>query len=130
VQEALHRRGSGVTLIDDVTRIARSVRAGRVVWGRVVSEHDSIVVRAALYDALTGESLREVRQAVPAAGGPIGLRALDYRALVAGLLRAPRARAVSTRADRGTTSYPAWRAFERGATALARWEVDSALSAL
>jgi hypothetical protein len=32
---ALQRRAQRVTLIDDVTRVARSVRAGRVVWGRV-----------------------------------------------------------------------------------------------
>jgi tRNA A-37 threonylcarbamoyl transferase component Bud32 len=130
VQEALQRRGNHVTLIDDVTRVARSVHAGRVVWGRVVALHDSIVVRAALYDAQTGESLREVMQTVSAADGPTALRALDYRGVVADLLRMPRAKAISTRADRGTTSYAAWRAFERGATALARWDVDAAIPAL
>jgi tRNA A-37 threonylcarbamoyl transferase component Bud32 len=129
VQEALQRRGSGVTLIDDVTRVARSVHAGRVVWGRVVTQHDSIVVRAALYDAQTGESLREVMQAVPARSAG-ALRALDYRGIVVDLLRMPKARFISTRADRGTTSYAAWRAFERGATALARWDVDAAIPAL
>jgi tRNA A-37 threonylcarbamoyl transferase component Bud32 len=129
VQEALQRRGGDVTLIDDVTRLARSVRAGRVVWGRVVARHDSIVVRAALYDAQTGESLREVMQAVPASGAG-ALRALDYRGIVDDLLRMPKARVISTRADRGTTSYAAWRAFERGATALARWDVDAAIPAL
>ncbi len=130
VQEALQRRGNRVTLIDDVTRVARSVRAGRVVWGRVVTQHDSIVVRAALYDAQTGESLREVTEALPAAGGAAALRGLDYRGIVADLLRTPKARGISTRADRGTTSYAAWRAFERGATALARWDVDAAIPAL
>ena len=130
VQEALQRRGNRVTLIDDVTRVARSVRSGRVVWGRVVAHHDSIVVRVALYDVLTGESLREVMESVPASGGTGALQALDYQGIVADLLRAPKARTISTRADRGTTSYAAWRAFERGATALARWDVDSAIVAL
>jgi tRNA A-37 threonylcarbamoyl transferase component Bud32 len=130
VQEALQRRSHAVTLIDDVTRVARSVRAGRVVWGRVLTQHDSIVVRVALYDAQTGESLREVTQAVPASGGAGALRALDYRGIVANLLRTPKARTISTRADRGTTSYAAWRAFERGATSLARWDVDAAIPAL
>ncbi|HEX7977131.1 MAG TPA: protein kinase, partial [Gemmatimonadaceae bacterium] len=131
VTEALQRRGNGVTLIDEVTRLARSVRAGRVVWGRVVmAQHDSIVVRAALYDALTGASLREVTDTVPAAGGAAALRALDFRGIVAALLRTPKAEAISTRADRGTTSYAAWRAFERGATSLARWDVDAAIPAL
>src|SRR5439155_13294663 len=69
-------------------------------------------------------------QAVPAGGGAIALRGLDYRALVAGLLRTPKASAISTRADRGTSAYAAWRAFERGDIALAHWDVNSAIPAL
>jgi tRNA A-37 threonylcarbamoyl transferase component Bud32 len=130
VQEALQRRPDHAMLIDDVTRLARSVRAGRVVWGRVLAQHDSIVVRAALYDAVTGESLREVAQTVPVTNGVGALRGIDYPALVTGLLRAPKAGAISAHPDRGTTSYAAWRAFERGAIALAHWDVEAAIPAL
>jgi len=39
--------------------------------------------------------------------GTGALQALDYQGIVADLLRAPKARTISTRADRGTTSYAA-----------------------
>ena len=41
------------SLLEDAARVARTVRAGRVVWGRVRVARDSSVVRAGLYDALT-----------------------------------------------------------------------------
>ena len=129
VQDALRRRSDGAARLEDVARVARSVRAGRVVWGRVLTQRDSVVVRAGLYDALTGESLREVTQTVPGSGAA-SLRRIDYRGLVADLLRAPRASAISSQADRGTTSYAAWQAFQRGALALGRWDVDAAAAAL
>ncbi|MFL5617940.1 MAG: protein kinase domain-containing protein [Gemmatimonadaceae bacterium] len=130
VQDAVRRRADAGTLpLADVMSVARSVRAGRVVWGRVIAKRDSSVVRVGLYDALTGESLREVTQTVPARGTE-PLRRVDYRGLVADLLRAPHVDVISSAADRGTTSYAAWQAFQRGALALARWDVDAALAAL
>jgi len=58
------------------------------------------------------------------------LRHLDYRELVADLLRAPRVAAVSSAADRGTTSYAAWQAFQRAALLLGRWDVEHAIPVL
>src|SRR4029079_13933260 len=58
------------------------------------------------------------------------LRGLDYRSIVVALLRTPRARLVSARADQGTPSYAAGRAFERGAAALASWDLSAAIPAL
>ena len=123
------RGGNHALQLDDVLRVARSVHAGRVVWGRIVAERDSAVVRAALYDALTGESLREATRTV-SARGPSPLRAVDYQSLVADLLRTARAPMISAFANRGTTSYAAWQAFEQAALALGRWDVDVALRAL
>ncbi|MDB4881805.1 MAG: protein kinase, partial [Gemmatimonadetes bacterium] len=119
-------RGDTLSL-DDVARVARSVRAGRVVWGRVHTSRESVTVRAVLYDALTGESLREITRVVPA--GRTAAAQVDYGALVVDLLRAPRVAAISSQADRGTSSYVAWQAFERGAIALSRWDVDVAIAA-
>ncbi|HEU4720743.1 MAG TPA: serine/threonine-protein kinase [Gemmatimonadaceae bacterium] len=121
--------GDDAHLVDDVMRVARSVHAGRVVWGRVTTGRDSSVVRVGLYDALTGESLREVTRSVSARGAN-GLRGIDYRALVADLLRSPHASDISARADLGTSSYAAWQAFQRGAVALTRWDVGAATTAL
>jgi len=58
------------------------------------------------------------------------LRAVDYQSLVAELLRTGRAPVISAFANRGTTSYAAWQAFEQAALALGRWDVDVALRAL
>jgi tRNA A-37 threonylcarbamoyl transferase component Bud32/TPR repeat protein len=129
VQDALRALDDSDLTIDDAARVARTVRAGRVVWGRVRVSRDSVVVRAGLYDAMTRESLREVSRVV-AANGASATKLVDYRSLVADLLRSPKVSAISEHADRGTTSYPAWQAFERGALALARWDVDSAIVAL
>ncbi|MEO8561521.1 MAG: serine/threonine-protein kinase [bacterium] len=129
VQDALRALGDDNISLEDAARVARTVRAGRVVWGRVRVSRDSVVVRAGLYDALTRESLREVSRVV-AANGATATKLVDYRSLVADLLRTPRVSAISTDADRGTSSYPAWQAFERGALALTRWDIDSAITAL
>jgi tRNA A-37 threonylcarbamoyl transferase component Bud32 len=129
VQDALRALDDSNITLDDAARVARTVRAGRVVWGRVRVSRDSVVVRAGLYDAMTRESLREVSRVV-AANGASATKLVDYRSLVADLLRSPKVGTISSQADRGTTSYPAWQAFERGALALARWDVDGAIAAL
>ena len=128
VQDALRREG-GALQLDDALRVGRSVHAGRIVWGRVVAERDSAVLRVGLYDALTGESLREATQLVPARAAG-ALRAVDFQPLAAQLLRTARAPALSASAYRGTTSYAAWQAFQQAGVALRRWDVDEALRAL
>jgi len=130
VQDALHRRIEvGVLPLAGAMRAARAVHAGRVVWGRVLTDHDSSVVRVGLYDALTGESLHEVTQNAPGRGAD-ALRAVDFRTLVAALLRGTSSATISVRADLGTSSYAAWQRFERAARSLARWNVDGAITLL
>jgi hypothetical protein len=128
VHDALRTMSDDDLSLDEVARVARSVRAGRVVWGRVRIARDSVTVRAALYDALTGESLREITRST--AGGSTAAARIDYGALVADLLRAPHVAAISSQAERGTSSYLAWQAFQRGALALSRWNMDVAIAAL
>ena len=125
VSDAMRRQGDEPLTLEDATHIARSVRAGRVVWGRVRVSPESLTVRAGVYDALTGENLREVTRVVHS-GDRRALTDVDYRALVAELLRGPRGVSVSSAADRGTSSFVAWQAFERGAAALARWDAPAA----
>jgi hypothetical protein len=98
------------------------------VWGRVRATRDSLVLRAGVYDALTGESLREVTRVVR----PLSANAvdgIDFRAVTADLLRVARPAALSSLADRGTSSFAAWQAFDRGALALGRWDLPSAAAA-
>jgi tRNA A-37 threonylcarbamoyl transferase component Bud32 len=130
VSDAVRRQGPAPLTLDDVFRVARSVRAGRAVWGRVRVAGDSLVVRAGVYDALTGENLREVTRVVRAAGGgaagAVAIHELDFRSLTTDLLRASRGVRMSEGADRGTATFRAWQAFDRGAAALARWDVAEA----
>jgi hypothetical protein len=129
VSDAVRREGEDALTLEGVSRIARSVHAGRVVWGRVRVTRDSLVVRAGVYDALTEQNLREVTRVVRP--GSLGaLPDLDFRSLAADLLRTSRAAAISTSADRGTSSFAAWQAFERGAQALSHWDVVTARAEL
>ncbi|MDQ6635453.1 MAG: protein kinase [Gemmatimonadota bacterium] len=108
--------------------VARGVRAGKLVWGRVWLTRDSVRVRAALYDAVEGTPLREVTvsgtrdQLLAGAGGLSGL--------AAELLRLDGVRGPLRSADVGTRSLPAWRAYEEGQRALANWRVPMAIAAL
>ena len=129
VADAIHRDGTAPQTLAEASRVARSVHAGRVVWGRVRVLPESTVVRAGIYDALTEETLREATRVVRAEGART-VHDVDFRALVAELLRDPHASALSARADRGTTSYAAWRAFERAAKALSSWDVPAATTGL
>ncbi|MDB4878950.1 MAG: protein kinase [Gemmatimonadetes bacterium] len=129
VSDALRRHGDEPLTLEDVARIARRVRAGRAVWGRVRVSPDSMVVRAGVYDALTGQRVREITRVVHP-GTTRALGTLDFHALVTDLLRTAPAVSLSPAADRGTTSYPAWLAFERAAQALVRWKVEEANAAL
>jgi tRNA A-37 threonylcarbamoyl transferase component Bud32 len=130
VSDAVRRQGSGPLTLEGVTRAARSVRAGRAVWGRVRVIGDSLVVRAGVYDALTGENLREVTRVVRAAGGgaagAIAIHEIDFRSLTTELLRTTRAQPMSATADRGTANFAAWQAFDRAAVAMERWDVTTA----
>ena len=128
ISDALHRAGDDSLSLAGASRIARSVHAGRLVWGRVRVTRDSLVIHAGVYDSRTGERIREVSQVVRT-GSLAALAAVDYRALSTSLLRGPRARPLSATADQGTSSFAAWQAFETGADALARWELRAADSA-
>jgi tRNA A-37 threonylcarbamoyl transferase component Bud32/TolB-like protein len=129
VTDALRSESDGSLSLRSVARIARRVHAGRVVWGRVRVTADSVIVRAGLYDASSGQRMREV-SAVLRAGRSAALASIDYGALAARLLRDSAAVSLSASAERGTSSFAAWQAFERGSTALARWQLVAAGTAL
>jgi tetratricopeptide (TPR) repeat protein len=107
--------------------VARSTGAGRLVWGRVWPERDSLRVRIGVYDAIDGSSLREItttgsRRQFASAGGLGGL--------VADLLRPPGPRPLDPAAEVGTRSLAAWRSYEEARRALDAWRIPVALAAL
>jgi tRNA A-37 threonylcarbamoyl transferase component Bud32 len=114
--------------LDRMQDVARSVGAGRLVWGRVWTERDSLRVRVGVYDAIDGSSRREVtvtgtrEQLLARAGGMDGL--------VAELLRPEGGRPLDVSANVGTHSLVAWRSYDEARRALDAWRIPAALSAL
>ena len=107
--------------------VARGVRAGKLVWGRVWLTRDSMRVRAALYDAVEGTPLREVT--VSGTRGELLAGAGGLSGLAAELLRLDGVRSPLRDGDVGTRSLPAWRAYEEGQRALDTWRVPEAIAA-
>ena len=121
-----HLRETPATSLEAMRTVARGVRAGKLVWGRVWLAGDSVRVRASLYDALDGTALREVT--VTGTRDQLLVRGGGLRPLAADLLRLDGTHAVS--ADVGTRSLAAWRAYQEGERALANWKVPEAVAAL
>ena len=113
--------------LSGVMASARRARAGKLVWGRVRVTRDSMLVRAAVYDAIEGTLLREVTRA-----GPRDLPATEpsaLRTLAADLLRLEGTSGLSHAGDVGTRSLAAWRAYQEGQRALTSWRVPVAIDA-
>ncbi|MEO5814413.1 MAG: serine/threonine-protein kinase [Gemmatimonadaceae bacterium] len=104
---------------------ARRARAGKLVWGRVLMSRDSIKVRAGIYDAITGVSLRE--RAIAGSRDLLETHPGVLRVLAAELLRLEGAPASANSGDVGTRSFAAWRAYEEGQRALTTWRVLPAI---
>ncbi|MEP6621459.1 MAG: serine/threonine-protein kinase [bacterium] len=120
-------RQSSDTSFSGMLTIARRVRAGRVVWGRVTVSRDSMKIRAGVYDAVDGTRLRELtlagRRDMLASGNGV------LRGLANDLIRLDGTAALSHAGDAGTRSLVAWRAYQEGQKALATWQVKPAIAA-
>ncbi len=125
VHDAL--RASSDSTLKGALAVSRRARAGKLVWGRVWMTADSMRLRAVVYDAIDGTSIREVTLA-----GPRDLLATQpsvLRTLAADLLRHGSANAVGRSGDVGTRSLSAWRAYQHGQMELATWRVPKAIEA-
>jgi tRNA A-37 threonylcarbamoyl transferase component Bud32 len=120
-------RKSDDASLDGVLAVARRARAGKLVWGRVWATKDSLRVRAGIYDATDGSSLREVTLA-----GPRDLlqrQPGSLSKLAADLLRLEGSPTGAGSGDRGTRSFAAWRAYQVGRRAFGSWKVQEAIDA-
>jgi hypothetical protein len=109
-------------------QLARSVHAGRLVWGRVWVRRDSLRVRIGIYDALDGASIREITATGPR--DQLVARAGGMGGLVADLLRTEGRSPLDVGADVGTRSLVAWRSYDEARRALDAWRVPAALQSL
>ncbi len=123
VHDAEAQSGGTPQRLAETLTLAQQLGAGRLVWGEVWTFGDSVNVRAVLYDARSGVARAEhtVRIASNLSDAPAKFDSLAD-ALMAGSNASPDA----ARGARGTRTIAAWRAYERGHEALARWQLDSA----
>ena len=120
-------RGSTDSTLTGRTAVAKRARAGKLVWGRVHLTRDSMIVRAAIYNAVDGSLLREVpfsasRDFINAHPGAI-------RTLAADLLRLDNTENLPHSGDVGTRSLAAWQAYQEGERHLYAWRLPSAIEA-
>jgi tRNA A-37 threonylcarbamoyl transferase component Bud32 len=125
VHDAQTQLGLATTGIEDGIRLARRMGAGVLALGEITPGADSITVRAALYDARSGESLHShsVRLAPDMANaGAKFAELVDSLVLRGGAGDAP------PPAQTGARSLDAWRAYAEGERALRNWDLDAALA--
>lgn len=131
VNDAVARAGGrGPRTVDEALAIARRLGAGRLAWGTVAAAPGTpgrTAVRAALYDvARPDDALREHDVTVGAALPDLGAR---FAELADSLLLGDARSRVALPGALGTTSWRAWRAYDRGHDALARWDLPTASAA-
>ena len=120
-------RASTDTSFSGIMATSRRVRAGKFIWGRVALTHDSVTIRAGLYNAIDGTHFRELTLVGPRdmiARQPGAIRTLAYD-----LIRLDGTRSLSHSGDVGTRSLAAWHAYQEGQRALAAWQVRPAIAA-
>ncbi len=125
VSDAMRR--STDSSLDGRMTVARRARAGKLVWGSVHVTRDSMLVRAAVYNAVDGSLIREVPLA--ASRNFMATHPGAIRALAADLLRLEDSDKLPHTGDVGTRSFAAWRAYEEGEHHLYAWHVLPALAA-
>ena len=124
VNDALAQRDGPPRTLGEARAIARRLGAGRLLWGSVAGRAGHTVVRAALYDVVdSSDTPREHRVEV---GADVPDLDVKFAALADSLLRGTTQAGKTGPGARSTTSWNAWRAYERGHEALARWDLDAA----
>ncbi len=125
ISETIARTGEPVVTLTRAEQVARSVRAGRLLWGE--QSHgmgDSIAITVSLYD-LTGRGrvLKSYTVQVDRLGTILLLR---FRELADSLLLGVSDAGASLGGSVGTNVLGALYAYAAGENALARWDLDSA----
>ena len=126
VRDLLLRRGRPAEGLRDAMAIAREVRAGRLVWGEIWQESDSVVVHATLYDLTRGRSV--VREHTVRIGLALADLEVKFRELGDSLLLG-RVRGTAAPGVHGTQQLPAWEAYAAGHDALDARDFSGALAA-
>jgi tRNA A-37 threonylcarbamoyl transferase component Bud32/tetratricopeptide (TPR) repeat protein len=121
--EEMARVGRQPLRLTDATRVTRGTGAGRLVWAESAREGDSIIVRASLYDAITGKPIRSRGVSYKASDrAPLQ----PFRQLANALLRSGNESPWAGGAPRPRQSLIAWLAYDEGRAAAAQWDLGTA----
>ena len=115
-------RGMTLTSLKDARSIARSLGAGKLIWGKAGDSTDSGGALIELYDLSSDGKAAPRSYAIQN-----GRSDHSYAGAATTLMRDPRRPPSADGGDNGTASYGAWRAFGAGHIALAQWDLPSAL---
>jgi len=120
------QRGEGLPDLREAMRIARAVGSGRLIWGELWQDGDSVAVRGALYDVRgRGKLLRAHTIRLDPQLTNIDIK---FRELTDSLLLG-RVQPHAAQAARSAGSVTAWLAYARGDAALQRWDLRAAADA-
>ena len=124
VNDARLQRGRDTLTLGAALRIARSVGAGRLIWGRLAQYGDTTVVRAALYDVTRrGATVREYAVRLGHDLEDVGPK---FNELVDSLLVGGTSSRTAAAGATGTRVLDALLAYLEGDAALAAWDASNA----
>jgi tetratricopeptide (TPR) repeat protein len=126
VSSERHRRGERLPDLREAMRIAHAVGSGRLIWGELWQDGDSVGVRGALYD-VRGRG-RLLRAHTIRLGPDLQDIDLKFRELTDSLLLG-RVQPHAAQAAKSAGSVTAWLAYAHGDEALQRWAMDEAAQA-
>ena len=111
--------------LDDLTRLARTAKAGKLLSGEVYRMRDSIRVRGVLYDVTRqGHAVREYEISFPQS---LADADREFVELADSLLLPKAHTALAGGGAMGTHQIAAWEAYDSGHVALARWDLPEAM---
>ena len=123
VRDAVAREGGQVSSLAQATRVARRLRAGRLVWGNVISASNSIEIRAAVYNVvprLAQPVARENARVDPRGDVMVAIASIaDSLVIRSNVTQDPAPAA-------GSRNLNAVLAYVNAKRALDRWDLDSA----
>jgi serine/threonine protein kinase/tetratricopeptide (TPR) repeat protein len=120
VNEAVSKNGRAPATLTEALALARSLGAGRLVWGHIVSSGDTVGPRAELYDVSQPSSSTKEVMIDPSLGSNA------FSSAVLQLLAPLNRPATALGGDGLTRNYLAWQAYNRGHIALRSWDLARA----
>jgi hypothetical protein len=117
VAQAISDRGGAPATENEALSLARSLGAGKLVWGQATGQPGRVIVRVHIYDVGAKESKDEFRFVDSTSDGSA------YALAAVRLLQVPDRPRAAEGGDGLTNNFLAWSAYGRGHVALKKWDL-------